>query len=363
MKLLTKDFKNGILELIPENTDDLYSIYRILKTGDRVRATTSRRIRKKEEEGRSDAGERVKMTLEVEIEELAFHGFGDNLRFKGKIVAGPEDLVSLGSYHTIALSLMEKVRIQKTNWTTMEKKVVEDVEKDSKLAKILVITIEDNSVCIAVVTQFSIKIVSEFSPSVTRKFSDAAQHSSEMGNFFADVLQLIQDTVKQYSSEVMILAGPGFTPENFYEFIKNRDPSLLEKINRVHVSTGGRVGLKEVLSQKLPEKIANEQRVVYETRLIEEVFKRLGQETGTVTYGLDNVKRALEMGAVDTLLISDDQISIQDLDKRAMIDGLVDENSSMRGKTVIMSIHHESGEQLSKLGGIAALLRYPLPDA
>jgi protein pelota len=45
-----------------------------------------------------------------------------------------------------------------------------------------------------------------------------------------------------------------------------------------------------------------------------------------------------------------------------MIDNLVDENSKMRGKTVIMSIQHESGEQLSKLGGIAALLRYPLPD-
>ena len=363
MKVLTKDFKNGILELIPENIDDLYAIYRILKAGDKVRAATSRRIRKKEEEGRADTGERVKMTLEVEIEELAFHGFGENLRFKGKIVAGPEDLVSLGTYHTISLSLMEKVRVQKLNWTAMERKVVEDLEKASMLAKILVVTIEDNSVCIAVVTQFSTKIISEFSPSVTRKFSDAKQHSTEMGNFFTDVLQLIQDTVKQYSSEVIILAGPGFTPENFFEFIKIKDSLLAEKITRVHVSTGGRVGLKEVLSQKLPEKIANEQRVVYETRLVDEIFKRLGQETGTVTYGLENVKRALEMGAIDTLLITDDQISVEDLEKRALIDTLVEENSKMRGKTVMMSVHHESGEQLARLGGIAALLRYPLPDA
>ncbi|MHA1199284.1 MAG: mRNA surveillance protein pelota [Candidatus Heimdallarchaeaceae archaeon] len=362
MKILKKDYKNGILELIPENIDDLYAIYRILKAGDRVRAVTSRRIRKKEDDGRADSGERVKLTLEVEIEELAFHGFGDNLRFKGKVMAGPDDLVSLGTYHTIALSLMEKIRIQKLNWTAMERKVVEDVEKASMLAKIIIVTIEDNSVCIALVTQFSTKIISEFSASVTRKFSDVKQHSSEMGSFFVDVLQLIQDTVKQYTSEVIILAGPGFTPENFHEFIKNRDPLLLEKISRVHVSTGGRVGLKEVLSKKLPEKIANEQRVVYETRLVEEIFKRLGQETGTVTYGLESVKRALKMGAIETFLISDNQISIEDLEKRAMIDILVDENAKMRGKTVMMSIHHESGEQLASLGGIAALLRYRLPD-
>ncbi|MCE7740937.1 MAG: mRNA surveillance protein pelota [Candidatus Heimdallarchaeota archaeon] len=363
MKILKKDYKNGILELIPENIDDLYAIYRILKAGDIVRAATSRRIRKKEDDGRADAGERIKMTLEVEIEELAFHGFGDNLRFKGKILAGPDDLVSLGTYHTISLSLMEKIRIQKLNWTPMEKKVVDDVEEASMLAKILIVTIEDNSVCIALVTQFSIKIISEFSSAVTRKFSDIQQHTSEMGTFFVDVLQLIQDTVKQYSTELIILAGPGFTPENFYEFIKNRDPLLTEKINRVHVSTGGRVGLKEVLSKKLPEKIANEQRVVYETRLVEEIFKRLGQETGTVTYGLERVKRALEMGAIEVLLISDNQISVEDLEKRAMIDSLVDENSRMRGKTVMMSIHHESGEQLASLGGIAALLRYPLHDS
>ncbi len=363
MKILKKDYKHGILELIPENIDDLYAIYRILKAGDKVRATTSRRIRRNNEDGRADSGERVKMVLEVEIEELAFHGFGDNLRFKGKVIAGQEDLVSLGSYHTISLSLMEKIRIQKVNWTSMEKKVIEDVEKASMLAQILVVTIEDNSICIAIVTQFTTKIISEFSSSVTRKFSDIKQHSSEMGNFFTEVLQLIQDTVQKHSSEVIILAGPGFTPENFHEFIKNRDPTLAEKINRVHVSTGGRVGLKEVLSKKLPEKIASEQRVVYETRLVDEIFKRIGQETGTVTYGLDNVKKALEIGAIDVLLISDNQISIEDLEKRQMIDEMVDVNAKMRGKTVIMSIHHESGEQLASLGGIAALLRFPLPDS
>ncbi len=362
MKILKKDYKHGIIELIPENTDDLYGIYRILKTGDKVRASTSRRIRRKDDEGRADTGERVKLTLEVEVEELAFHGFGDNLRFKGTVIDGPDDLVSLGTYHTISLSLMEKVRIVKVNWTPMEKKVIEDIEKASMLAKLIVVTIEDNSACVALVTQFSTKIISEFSASVSRKFSDVKQHSSEMGQFFQDVLQLMQDIVKQHETQVIILAGPGFTPENFHQFIKTRDQLLFEKVTLVHVSTGGRVGLKEVLSTKLPEKIANEQRVAYETRLIDEVLKRLGQDTGTVTYGLDNVKRALDMGAIETLLISDDQISIEDLDKRRIIDEMVDSNSKMRGKTIIMSINHESGDQLSKLGGLAALLRYPLPD-
>jgi protein pelota len=362
MKITKKDYKHGLVELIPDTVDDLYAIYRILKVGNKVKASTSRRIRRKDEEGRADAGERVKMTLEIELEEFAFHGFGDNLRLKGKILSGPENLVSIGTYHTLALSLMEKVQITKDEWTPMERKVLEDIEKSSMLAQILIITIEDNTACIALVTQFSVKVLSEFSSSVTRKFSDAKQHSSEMGQFFSEVLQIMLDTDQQYEPQVIILAGPGFTPENFYEFIKQRDSALADKTRRVHVSTGGRVGLKEVLSKKLPEQIAKDQRVAYETRLLEEVFKRIGQDTGTVTYGLQSVKRALSLGAIETLLISDDQLRIDDISKRMAIDEVVEENSKLRGTTVIMSINHESGEQLSKLGGIAALLRFPLLD-
>ena len=358
MKILKKDYKHGFVELIPENVGDLYAIYRILKAGNDVRASTSRRIRRKDDDSRPDSGERVKMTLGIEVEEFAFHGFGDNLRIKGKVIYGPEDLISLGTYHTISLSLMEKIQITKTEWTAMERKVLDEVEKSSMLAQIVIITVEDNTACIALVTQFSVKIISEFSASVTRKFSDVKQHTSEMGLFFNEVLQLLQDTNEQYAPQTIILAGPGFTPENFLAYLKNRDPKIASKTSFVHSSTGGRVGLKEVLSQKLPEKIAKEQRVAYEIRLLEEVFKRIGQETGDVTYGFENVKNALAVGAVETLLISDDQLGIEDLEKRNQIDNLVEINSEMRGKTVLMSVYHDSGEQLSKLGGIAALLRF-----
>lgn len=362
MKVLKKDYKHGFIEVIPENVGDLYALYRVLKPGDKIRATTSRRIRRKDEDSRPDSGERVKMTLEIEVEEFAFHGFGDNLRFKGKVVAGPEDLISLGTYHTISLSLMEKVQITKTEWQAMERKILDEVEKSSMLAQILVITIEDNQACIALVTQFSVKIISEFTSAVTRKFSDEKQHTSDMGAYFSEVLQIIQDSDEQYSPQTIILAGPGFTPENFLDYIRKRDQALAKKTNFVQASTGGKVGLKEVLSQKLPEKIAKEQRVAYEIRLLDEVFKRIGQETGNVSYGLENVKKALSIGAIETLLISDDQLSIENLDKRKEIDDLVDSNSEMRGKTVFMSVLHDSGEQLSKLGGVAALLRFAIQD-
>lgn len=362
MKIIKRDYKHGVVTLIPENSDDLYSIYRILKPGDKLKATTSRRIRRKDEDGRQDSGERIKMTLEIEVEEFAFHGFGDNLRIKGKITAGPENLISLGTYHTIAVKPMEKVTITKEKWSQLEAKILEDAEKASMLAQILILTVEDDSACVAFVTQFSIKIIAEFSAGATRKFSDVKQHSSDMGQFFKETYEIVKEADQQYQPKIIIVAGPGFTPEEFYDFVKKRDPVLFKKIRLVHTNTGGRVGLSEVLSRKLPEKIAEEQRVAYEMRLMEEVMKRIGKDTGTVTYGIDKVKNAIEMGAVETLLISDDMLRLDDLNKRELIDRLVEQNRKMRGTTVIFSVLHETGKQLSSLGGVVALLRYPLRD-
>ncbi len=362
MKILEKNYRHGIIEFIPDCIDDLYAIYRILKVGDYVRTVTTRRIKKGDEDGRADSGERVKMTLEVEVEEFAFHGFGDNLRIKGKIIAGPEELISLGSYHSVSLTLLEKVRLTKKQWTPMEKQIIEDIEESSMLSQILIITMDEESACVTFVTQFSVNILTEYNSSMTRKFSDLKQHSTEKGNYYKDLYQVITDTLTQYQTETVILAGPGFAPEEFLDFVKKRDKTLSDKIQFVHANSGGRVGLHEVLSKKIPEKIATEQRVVYETRLLDEMFKRIGQETNDFTYGLANIKKALEIGAIDTLMISDDLLRIDDIERRELIDELVEKNSEMKGKTVIFSMQHDTGKQLSTLGGVAALLRFPMPD-
>jgi len=307
-----------------------------------VRASTKRRIRKDSEDSRADSGERVKLVLEIKVENISF---GDNLSIKGPIVAGNENLISLGEYHTIALKEMEKVIIYKDHWNTSEKQII-------------IITLDEGSVCVALVTQFAVKIVAEIDHSITRKFSDAKQHSSALGKFFQEVLEIIKEVYEQHNPQTIILAGPGFTPENFLDFVRKRDNSLAQKIQFVHANTGGRVGLHEVLSRNLPEKIAEEQRVVYETRLLEEFFKRVGKDTNTVTYGYDNVKKALEMGAVDTLMISDDKLRIYDEKEREKVEQLIELNRQMGGKTVFFSTQHETGEKLKSLGGIVALLRY-----
>jgi stalled ribosome rescue protein Dom34 len=72
-----------------------------------------------------------------------------------------------------------------------------------------------------------------------------------------------------------------------------------------------------------------------------------------VTYGWDDVIKMLKLGAVETVLLS------EDLGKRVEIEKMAKETNT---KVEIISRHTREGEQIWQLGGIAAILRYPVEE-
>ena len=82
-------------------------------------------------------------------------------------------------------------------------------------------------------------------------------------------------------------------------------------------------------------------------------MEAIARGTGLVAYGLEEVQRALNYGAVEQLLITDTFLR-----KYEGADGLIERAKGMRGEVVIVSTEHEAGERLQALGGIGALLRF-----
>ena len=71
-------------------------------------------------------------------------------------------------------------------------------------------------------------------------------------------------------------------------------------------------------------------------------------------YGEKEVIDAINMGAVEKLLILDTVVPAKDMIKHMEI------VENMKGEVIVISSEHEGGEQLKSLGGLAATLRYPL---
>ncbi|MEM3550660.1 MAG: peptide chain release factor aRF-1 [Candidatus Bathyarchaeia archaeon] len=101
----------------------------------------------------------------------------------------------------------------------------------------------------------------------------------------------------------LIIAGPGPTK---YEFEKGDylNYQLKEKvIDVVDTAYVDEQGVKEVM-EKAPE-IMRKIRYIEERQIIQRFLYEIGHDTGMATYGEETVRKALEAGAVQTLLLSE----------------------------------------------------------
>jgi peptide chain release factor subunit 1 len=147
----------------------------------------------------------------------------------------------------------------------------------------------------------------------------------------------------------IIVGGPGPTKYDFVDGgfltaeIKNKIIGIKD------LSYTGTFGLQELV-EKSDDLLANEE-VMEEKQILQRFFSLLSTNPGMVSYGLDEVKKNLEIGAVDVLLLSEelDEKLIEELEKKA----------EELGSTVnIISTETREGVQLKDIGKIAAILRY-----
>jgi peptide chain release factor subunit 1 len=101
----------------------------------------------------------------------------------------------------------------------------------------------------------------------------------------------------------IILAGPGPTKDDFekgeylnYQ-LKNK---IIDVIDTAYVEEQG---VKEVV-EKAPD-VMKKVRYIEERKIVQQFLYEVGHDTGKITYGEEEVRRALESGAVNILLLSE----------------------------------------------------------
>src|SRR5659263_578433 len=114
-------------------------------------------------------------------------------------------------------------------------------------------------------------------------------------------------------------------------------------------------GFQEVLRRGAVDRIMEESRIGREAKLIEELMKEISIN-GKVSYGMADARNAQNLGAIHTLLITDELLRTEREGKS--IDELLKEVEHSQGRIVVFSTEFEPGKKLESLGGIAALLRF-----
>ncbi len=325
------------MKLIPESLDDLWHLKYIIEPGDVVFSLT-KRVSESGDKIRSDK-EMVTVRLGVEVEKIEFHKFANRLRISGKIVGGVED----SGYHTLNIGVGKELSIIK-KWKKEQLDRLESAVKASNQPEIAIVTLEEGDAVIGVLRQWGVEEVASIRKSYGKE-------SSQRVEFFSEILSALKNIDFKY----LIVAGPGFTKEDFIKFLKEKNPEIAKKCVIADVSSIGVRGFVEVLRRGVVNRIARDIRLAEETEYLEELMERIAKGE-KVAYGLEEVKKACEYGAIEVLLVADE--FLREEREKWDVDSLLEMVESSGGKVIIISTEFEPGKRLMAIGGIAALLRF-----
>ena len=160
---------------------------------------------------------------------------------------------------------------------------------------------------------------------------------------------------------LIVILGVGFVKSDFAKYVADNAGDLADAVVDVKsVNNGGVSGIYEALRSGVLLKAVAQLRIIDETETMEEVMKRLGKSETTITYGLAEVENAVQMSAVEKLIIADTMIRDSEEEPRLHLEALMRAVERRRGSVAVVSTEHEAGAKLLALGGIVALLRFPV---
>ncbi|MCS7130375.1 MAG: mRNA surveillance protein pelota [Archaeoglobaceae archaeon] len=342
MRIVEENLRDheGEIKLIPENLDDLWHLKFIVERGDLVFSLT-KRVSHSDDKLRGDK-ELITVRIGIEVDKVEFHKFANRLRISGRIVSGVEE----SGFHTLNVSIGKELSILK-KWKEEQLKRLRKAVESSKRPEVVILTIEEGEAIAGALRDWGVEEIFE------KRTSYAKDYGGARKEFFEELFE----TLKNLNFRFLVLAGPGFTKKDFYDYLRQKDAEMAKRTVIVDTSMIGKRGFVEVLKRRTIDRLIGEIRLAEEAELVDRLLEGIAKNE-KVSYGLEEVKKAKEYGAIEILLVSDDFL-LKERENWA-IDEFMQDVEKAGGKVLILSSEFEPGEIVSKLGGICAILRFEI---
>ena len=347
MRVIYKDLKHGKIKLRIETLDDLWHLHHLIEPNDIVTAQTWRREREVKDKLRPERLEKRRLTLSIRVEEVEFHKHANRLRLLGTIVSGPD----VGKHHSFSLEPGSTLAITKT-WRPYHLDRIREAVRASRRPRVLLVALDDVSAELALVRQYGLDELGIISRARAGK-RYAVKREADERKFFHKLAAAMKDIISREGVRASIVAGPGFTTDAFVVFLREKYPELVSSVRHDDVSSGGRAGLYEIVRRGLVEQVSREDRISFETSLVEQLMAEIAKG-GLATYGKADVERAASLGAIEKLLAADELLRRHGVG----IEEVLERVRRTRGQVIVVSTDHDAGKQLMALGGVVALLRF-----
>ncbi len=347
--------KRGEITLIAETLDDLWHLRHLIEPGDIVVAVTYRSEERRVDRIRPKKAEKKPVKLSIRVKEVEFQKFSRRLRVKGIIEHGLED--ETGSHHTINVETQMKITIIKECWKKHHIARLNRATERGYEVPVILLTIEEGEAVAGMLHQYGVDEIFSVKGSSGKRIAGETRKE-----FFGDVLSQLKQAIASSGEHTsVIVAGPGFIKDEFLAFMRERAPEITAR--KENISSIGTSGFLELLKRGILGKMIAEERLSREIRMFDKLLEEISKgDRGKAAYGIDDVERCVKLGAVETLLLSDDILMSEDETLRKRVENIMHIAEQTKSEVIILSTEFEPGKRLSRLCGVAALLRFNVND-
>jgi len=340
MKAEFEEFRKqvGEIRLFPESLDDLWHLKHLLHEGDLIYAQTFRSLESQTDKLRPEKSEKRPVRLGIRVSKVEFHHNANRLRISGVIEHGVDE----GFFHTVNLETGQEISVIK-RWRGMDLERIDRAVRASTAGVVHIISLEEGAAEIYRMRQYGPDLFTTITGGSGKREGIDARSL-----FFEELMTALAETTGP-----LVVAGPGFVKEDFLRFVRRRNEEMAGRCLPVETRRVGKGAVQEVIGQGVLERITEDIQLAREVCLLEQLLARMGSG-GPIAYGTLEVETAVGFGAVEDLMVIDHLI------RDDKVTGILEEAESVRARITVFSSEFEPGKQLEALGGIAALLRFPI---
>src|SRR3954447_9612581 len=195
---------------------------------------------------------------------------------------------------------------------------IKEMLKDEKV--IGIISIDTQETGLGVLTGDRWETIDKLTSGVAGKHRQGGQSArrferlrdNELNEYYHRVAHRAQTIfVEQYKVKGIIIGGPGPTKETFLreEYLDYRLQNSV--VSTLDTSYSGEEGVREIVDKINDQGIMSEYRLMEEKKLVKRFMSEVHSESGLGIYGLTDIIKALQSGAVDLVIVTDDVSTVR----------------------------------------------------
>jgi peptide chain release factor subunit 1 len=237
---------------------------------------------------------------------------------------------------------------------------LEDMIEESDIYGLIIV--ERDQATIGVLRGSKIEVLEEDEGFVPGKHMMGGQSQRRIDRIieemYNDFLKEVGEKVNQYFLQYgdklkgILLGGPGYAKKDFYDgdYIDYRLKKLIME-PLVDIGDQGEAGLREMVMKS--RELLKSQKYIEVQDLMEELKLHLAKDDGLIIYGLEDIRKAIELGAVDSVVVYDED--------NPELQKIIQEAEKYGTKVYVVGDELPEAEWVKKtFGGAVGKLRYKI---